>query len=512
MLPRGRDGAAGLRPSQWRAHTGSPSSNLDGETGSAAFPSVPDPTDRAPRQRPSRRWLALLLLLPAAGVPLLLSAASLQPARGGQVAPVAEGGPVLRVLLREAPGLDLGARGGPVRLADAAGRTLLELLPGEALRLSQGPGGSGFLAVLESQAPAAGRSLTLPQSELWLNPRRDRGSGSLIELQQKAYRGRLQLRSLGGNLTAINHIAVESYLPSVVGSEMPASWPQNALRAQAVAARTYALDQRRPAAAYDLKATVASQVYGGVAAETASTREAVAATRGQVLMHGNLLINAVFHSSSGGNTENSGEIWTRQLPYLVSVPDFDHNSPVHRWELSFDPQQLRQAFRETGGLQRLDVLQASSTGRLRRARVIGPAGALELSGTELRQRLGLRSTFVTFRLEPVAPAAGEGVTGTVRRLLAAPLAPPAPPAPAAGWLDSASGPADSLDADASFARRTPAPEAAPLPVLRVSGRGFGHGVGMSQWGALGMAQNGQSYQQILRHYYRGAELRSFPDS
>ena len=472
---------------------------------------MPDPINRAPRRRPSGRWLPLLplLALPVAAAPMLLSSVSPLPARGGQVAAVGEAGPVLRVLLREAAGLELGARGGAVRLADAAGRTLLELRPGDRLRLSQGAGGSGFEAVLEAADPGGGRSLSLPQSELWLNPRRDREGGSLIELQRKAYRGRLQLRSLGGSLTAINHISVESYLPSVVGSEMPASWPLNALKAQAVAARTYALDQRRPSEAFDLKATVASQVYGGVAAETASTRQAVAATRGQVLMHGNRLINAVFHSSSGGSTENSGEIWSRQLPYLVSVPDFDHNSPVHRWELSFDPQQLRQAFRETGGLQRLDVLQASSTGRVRRARVIGPAGALVLSGAELRQRLGLRSTLVSFRLEPAAPLAGEGVSSTVRRLLAAPLP---LPAPAADPPDSASGPLASFEGDSSSDRSSSAPdaEATPLPVLLVSGRGFGHGVGMSQWGALAMAQEGRSYQQILRHYYRGAELRSLP--
>ncbi|MFM7734194.1 MAG: SpoIID/LytB domain-containing protein [Cyanobium sp.] len=476
---------------------------------------MPDPTDRASSRRPSRRWLPVLplLLLPAAGLPVLLSGGSPLPALSVQVAPLGEDGPLLRVLLRDAPGHDLGARGGPVRLADASGRTVLELQPGERLRLGPGPGGTGFQGVVEGADASAGRTLSLPQSELWLNPRSERRVSSLIELQQKPYRGRMQLLSQAGSLRAINHIAVESYLPSVVASEMPASWPQSALRAQAVAARTYALDQRKPAAAYDLKATVASQVYGGAAAETASTREAVAATRGQVLMHGNQLINAVFHSSSGGSTENSGEIWSRQLSYLVSVPDFDQSSPVHRWELSFDPAQLRQAFRETGGVQRLEVLQASSTGRVRRARVIGPAGALELSGAELRKRLGLRSTLVSFRLEPSAAVAGEGVTGTVRRLLAPPITPPPPSA--TGWSDSASGPVDPLPTASSFgsgaADTQPLQLPAPLPVLRVSGRGFGHGVGMSQWGAFAMAQNGRSYQQILRHYYRGADLRSFPD-
>ena len=157
---------------------------------------------------------------------------------------------------------------------------------------------------------------------------RDGGAQGLLLLQGQPYRGRLQLSRQGQGVQAVNHVSLESYLAGVVGSEMPASWPLAALRAQAVAARTYALAQRRPEAPFDLKATVASQVYRGVVAETDSTREAVASTRGQVLMYDGTLINAVFHSSSGGSTENSGEIWNRQLPYLVSVPDYDRDSPV----------------------------------------------------------------------------------------------------------------------------------------------------------------------------------------
>ena len=98
---------------------------------------------------------------------------------------------------------------------------------------------------------------------------------------------------------------------------MPASWPQAALRAQAVAARTYALRQRSASQPFDVSATVASQVYKGVEAETPATREAVVSTRGEVLMYGGSLVNAVFHSSSGGSTENSGDLWIQQLPYLV---------------------------------------------------------------------------------------------------------------------------------------------------------------------------------------------------
>jgi stage II sporulation protein D len=193
---------------------------------------------------------------------------------------------------------------------------------------------------------------------------------------------------------------LESYLMGVVGSEMPGTWPLAALRAQAVASRTYALQQLRPKAPFDLKATVASQVYKGVEAESMPIRQAVATTRGQVLLHGQQLINAVFHSSSGGMTENSGELWSRQLPYLVSVPDFDASSPVSRWQKEFAPEDLRQAFGEIGGALSIQPLQSSSTGRLRRARVIGPGGELVLSGNELRERLGLRSTMVEFSFEP----------------------------------------------------------------------------------------------------------------
>jgi stage II sporulation protein D len=289
---------------------------------------------------------------------------------------------------------------------------------------------------------------------------------------------------------AINHVSLETYLPSVVGSEMPASWPQAALRAQAVAARTYALRQRKPAAPFDVSATVASQVYKGVDAETPSTRQAVASTRGQVLIYGSSLANAVFHSSAGGSTENSGDLWSQQLPYLVSVPDFDQHSPVHAWQQRLEPEQLQKAFGEIGGAQRIDVLATTGSGRVRQARVIGPAGTLVLTGAQLRSRLCLKSTLVRF--EVVVP-----------ELAALPLSLPALPP-----LSS-----QPSDPEANPPQQAPQPPSRPVqvppPSLLAIGRGYGHGVGMSQWGAHGLAQRGQSYDQILRHYYRGTELRPY---
>ena len=380
--------------------------------------------------------------------------------------------PQVRVLILEAESLPLAAQQQPLVLR--IGDQRLALAAGEevVLRLAEGE------LVLER---GGGVERLQAAREIWLEPASRPAEGGDFQLKQRGYRGRLQVLVGGSGLRAINHVGLESYLPSVVGSEMPASWPQAALRAQAVAARTYALRQRKPADPFDLSATVSSQVYKGVDAETPSTREAVLSTRGQVLMYGSSLANAVFHSSSGGATENSGDLWSQQLPYLVSVSDFDQASPVQAWQQRLEPEQLQQAFAEIGGAQRIDVLSTTSTGRVRQARVSGPSGTLVVSGAQLRSRLGLRSTMVRFELVPSELAASE--------LAALPPLPLLPEQYEVGGFQ----PQVQL----------------PLPSLLAVGRGYGHGVGMSQWGALGLAQRGQSYDQILRHYYRGTELRPY---
>jgi stage II sporulation protein D len=201
-------------------------------------------------------------------------------------------------------------------------------------------------------------------------------------------------------------------------------------------------------------------------------------------MYGSNLANTVFHSSSGGRTENSGDLWTQQLPYLVSVPDFDQGSPVHSWEQRLDPLLLREAFADIGGVTRIDVLSTTASGRVRQARVLGPTGTRVVTGPELRSRLRLRSTQVRF--EVIAPELA--------------MVPPAPPLPPGTQAVGSTG--DGAPA--------PAPMPVPQPSLLAIGRGFGHGVGMSQWGALGMAQQGDTYERILQHYYRGTALRPYP--
>ncbi|MCP9775180.1 SpoIID/LytB domain-containing protein [Cyanobium sp. WAJ14-Wanaka] len=385
--------------------------------------------------------------------------------------------PTVRVLLAEGPSLRVSATDYPLALrlvggAGAAGERQV-IAPGAEISLSLEAG-----SVLV-QADPGGPTTVLSVREIWIEPL-DSGfslgvakPGGDFALKQRSYRGRLQLLVNPAMLQAINHVGLESYLTSVVGSEMPASWPQAALRAQAVAARTYALRQRSAAKAFDVSSTVASQVYKGVEAETPSTREAVAKTRGQVLMYGPSLVNAVFHSSSGGSTENSGDLWREQLPYLVSVPDVDQESPVARWQLQLEPQALRKAFAETGGASRIDVLSTTPSGRVRQARVVGPLGTLVVTGPELRSRLGLRSTMVHFQLAgPVAIDPDQAILP----VLPPPLVEPQPSA---------------------------------APTLMAIGRGFGHGVGMSQWGAYALALRGEDYPQILRYYFRGTELKPY---
>ena len=527
----------------------------------AWFPAVAI-LSRLPWCRASRYWkrgAGLLALLGACATPAALVAIAGPSPFGGtpdqiSLARFDEREPLVRVLLVQAGVLEPTAFGGPLQLRDGQGRLLAVLPEGERLRISR----RGPLLLLER--PDADASLAPPQqlalqelrlSAVWSGAagRGSKGGADtpllpwrtvatpagrslpLVGLGRRRYRGLVRVLPEGDRLQAVNQLGLEHYLASVVGSEMPASWPAEALRAQAVAARTYALAQLKPEAPFDLRSTVASQVYRGTEAETESTRSAVAATRSLVLSHGGSLIEAVFHSSSGGSTENSGELWTRQLPYLVSVPDRDKLSPWHQWSVRFEPEQLRRAFQETAGASRIEVLAASSTGRVRRARVIGPAGSLDLSGSELRQRLGLRSTLVQFRFEPpLAPGPAGGITTATAEANAAASAlsrggnraatgpstaglpaggpPPPPPLPgAAGQGDRST--AAALDPTITGQLRQ-VPLAAPLPALEVVGRGFGHGVGMSQWGAYGLALQGVSYVQILRHYYRGAQLVAYP--
>lgn len=152
-------------------------------------------------------------------------------------------------------------------------------------------------------------------------------SGAFISAKGRWYRGEFIVYNRGGNLTVINHVDIEDYIRGVVPSEMPSSWCYEAHKAQAIAARSYALANlgKRANSGYDLKDTPEDQAYGGASAESERTNGAVSETKGIVLIYDLKIIPAYYSASAGGQTCSSSDVWTRNLPYLKSVPSFDEN-------------------------------------------------------------------------------------------------------------------------------------------------------------------------------------------
>ncbi len=280
--------------------------------------------------------------------------------------------------------------------------------------------------------------------------------GRGVWVGQKRFSGKLNLFVLDSEILVVNVLGIEKYLSSVVGSEMPAQWPIEALKAQAIASRTYALKQKGNNL-FDIDSTQKNQVYNGLESRTYKTIRAVKSTRSLVLTYKNKLINALFHSSSGGMTENSQDVWKNKYPYLSSVKDFDKNNPKFRWQKKFSSNELIDLFPKIGGLKNIEILDITSTGRVKNVKLIGVYGSDQISGVVLRKRLGLKSNFVRFKFF-----------------------------------------------EEELNNKLPSKKG-----LIVFGQGSGHGVGMSQWGAKYLASRGQKAERILKHFYRGVQIKPF---
>jgi stage II sporulation protein D len=261
-------------------------------------------------------------------------------------------------------------------------------------------------------------------------------------------RGDVVVRLVRGQLQPINVISLEDYLAGVLGSEMPHEFPLEALKAQAVAARTYALNKKLSAMdqPYHLGSSVLHQVYGGLSREDSRARTAVNATRGEVLTYNLEPIEAYFHASCGGRTESGLAALSRDLPYLHSVDCPCGKLRESRWELDISQRDLKAALGIEDEVS-IAVGARSETGRAKSIR-LGQGSTLD--AVTFRQKLGyakLKSLW--FNLE------GDGHSES----------------------------------------------------LRISGRGYGHGAGLCQWGARLYAESGWNYRQILMHYYSDVELQ-----
>jgi stage II sporulation protein D len=216
-----------------------------------------------------------------------------------------------------------------------------------------------------------------------------------------AYRGVLELRPGAFGLSAINAVRLDDYVRGVVAAESPASWPLEALKAQAVAARSYAITNSKGGAGFEHYPDTRSQVYGGVAAETASTDRAVAETAGQVVTYQGRPVVTYFFSTSGGRTENvENSLGGTPQPWLRSVEDpYDDASPRHRWKPI--RMGLSDAGRRLGGLVKgsfrgVRVIRRGKSPRIVAADVIGSGGRTRVSGATLRARFGLYDTWAYF--------------------------------------------------------------------------------------------------------------------
>ncbi|HEY3544375.1 MAG TPA: SpoIID/LytB domain-containing protein [Gaiellaceae bacterium] len=240
------------------------------------------------------------------------------------------------------------------------------------------------------------------------------GRGSSLTLG-KTYRGRILVDVVDGKLRAIDIVGLEQYLWGVVPSEMPASWAPEALKAQAVAARSYALATRAVGAPFDVYSDTRSQMYLGVTHESASTTAAVNATKGKVVLYDGAVAKTFFSSTSGGQTESSADWTGTALPYLVSVPDpYDALSPYHNWgPVPVTANAMLKALKLKGPLTDVTTTP-NAAGRVGQLKLTTPLGPTSVAATQLRGAIGLRSTWFTVGLlsltppQPAAPVAYGG--------------------------------------------------------------------------------------------------------
>jgi stage II sporulation protein D len=245
------------------------------------------------------------------------------------------------------------------------------------------------------------------------------GPGPLELAGYGAYRGRLEFRPSGQAVQTVNAVDLEDYLRGVVSAEMPAGWSIEALKAQAVAARTYAITSEAGGSGYQLYSDARSQMYRGLAAETPATDAAVAATRGQVVTYRGRPVATFFFASSGGRTEDIQNVWLGSAPepWLRGVADpYDDagGNPYYRWtvRLSLAAAQAKLGRLVKGTLRGIRVIRRGVSPRVVTAQVIGSRGTVDVSGPQLQQLFGLKSTYMCFaQISSAASTPGGAASG-----------------------------------------------------------------------------------------------------
>ncbi len=314
---------------------------------------------------------------------------------------------------------------------------------------------SSHLVIAGSPSGGLEKTLRFTPASVGGGPVRIRSTDAFTQVNGKRYRGWVEIRKKrNGLLLVVNDLDLEEYLRGVIAAEVPPDWEPEALKAQAVASRTYALYEKRTAGKrpYHILATVTSQVYNGVSGEQVNAVRAVKETRDLILTYQGRVIPAFYHANCGGHTENASLLWGIDAPYLKGV-DCECQDIVKDglWEKRVSVSHVSSALRRHGfridDISDLSIADITPAGRIRNVTIRSARGITAVPAETLRAVLGnteIPSVFFELELSE-----GEAV---------------------------------------------------------FSGRGRGHGVGLCQWGAKEMAGRGQGFKSILSHYYPGAVL------
>jgi len=341
--------------------------------------------------------------------------------------------------------------------------------------------------------------------------------GVYVDLGERQYRGRIEIGTYGNSkLKTINIVELEEYLYSVVACEMTASWHMEALKSQAVCARSYAVCQAgfggstNVSSPYTINDTSQSQVYRGYNSEHERSIAAVKATTGEMIYYKNQVVRGYYSSTSGGSTENVEDVWGSPYGYLRQVSDiYELNPELDPWIKEFTKEDIKKVLLENnidvGNITDIRPCIYTNSNRVYAMEVIGDKGKHTITKEKLRIYFSIYST--KYKVVKYGDNPDYVSVVTDSKVSAVDIG--------SSYIISGKGGATKASQNIdqyvvlSADNLTNYPRVAPkdADTFYLAGMGYGHGVGMSQSGARGMAENGFTYKEILQHYYTNVEIR-----
>lgn len=275
-------------------------------------------------------------------------------------------------------------------------------------------------------------------------------SGGQFLLNNQLYYGNLMIHESGKQYSYVNVVPLSDYLVSVVGHEMNPNWPIDALKAQAVVARTYVIQKMQTTKdkIYDIGNTTKDQVYGGLLKDDAQVRKAILQTKAEVIKYKGDIANVYFHSSCGGTTASAAEVWHEDIPYLRSKTCNFKESPEYNWSISLSKKSLEKKL-GIQGIRKVKIKSRTSSKRVKNLSITTKKGTSDMSAEDFRKRIGaekIKSTLFGMKIS------GHKII--------------------------------------------------------IKGHGYGHGVGLCQWCAKIMAEKKfMKYRTIIRYFFPGTSIR-----